>query len=313
MRADAASASPKAATSRGRAGATALRRDCQRAGSPLFASSRWTTRNSGHKNRSRCNVRVMRQLTTRQGWVVANRCRTAWKISRPGDRRGYPLSRPDPARRAGRHCQAARATQAGHGGPRSTGGCGEVERQLDPAEHVVAGSVQSAPHRRGCLPRTGPFGGAERGGYCRRSSSVIWRITSEPLSTCSRTSASFSARFASARSRAVLTRSPHRGSRTERSRLASRTSVSLASPCAEPGRLRALGSGGWPSISFLRRRGSRRLREIRCVGQENLTGGSATRASHRSTQTPADRRVLRNDGAVDSIQVAAIGYAGLHP
>src|SRR5438270_401203 len=46
-----------------------------------------------------------------------------------------------------------------------------------------------------------------RGGYRRRSASVILRITSEPLSTCSRTTASFSARFSSARSRAVFTAS----------------------------------------------------------------------------------------------------------
>jgi hypothetical protein len=44
-----------------------------------------------------------------------------------------------------------------------------------------------------------------RGGYRRRSASVILRITSDPLSTCARTIASFSARFSSARSRAVFT------------------------------------------------------------------------------------------------------------
>jgi hypothetical protein len=40
-------------------------------------------------------------------------------------------------------------------------------------------------HRRGRL-----FG-AGSGGYRRRSSSVIWRITSDPFVTCSRTKSSF--------------------------------------------------------------------------------------------------------------------------
>ena len=53
-------------------------------------------------------------------------------------------------------------------------------------------------------------GATGRGGYRRRSSSVIERITSDPFWTCSRTTCSLAWRCCSARSRPVFTRPPRR-------------------------------------------------------------------------------------------------------
>jgi hypothetical protein len=87
------------------------------------------------------------------------------------------------------------------------------------------------------------LGSVGRGGYRRRSSAVIGRITSTPLSTCSRTSSSLAWRFSSARSRAVFTESP-----------------------------RDTGPACWTSDPRLCRRLHAIGVEIHCVGCENLAG-----------------------------------------
>ena len=105
--------------------------------------------------------------------------------------------------------------------PASAGECPGLE--LNSASQVAIGVLEdrrvvrdSGDEERGhaCFDsrsRAGRFVGTGRGGYRRRSASVICRITSEPLWTCSRTSSSFAARFSSAFSRVVFTRSPDEG------------------------------------------------------------------------------------------------------
>src|ERR1019366_1299139 len=90
-----------------------------------------------------------------------------------------------------------------HLGSRFGGGCRGYATNVSDArdEPLPLAHAHDLPYR---------LGRAGRGGYRRRSASVILRITSEPLSTCSRTSSSLAWRFSCSRSHSVFTSSPSR-------------------------------------------------------------------------------------------------------
>jgi len=127
---------------------------------------------------------------------------------------------------------------------------GETADLADPCDQSLAIAHRHRPRGR--------FGGAERTGKRSRSSAVIWRITSEPLSTCWRTSSCLARRCSSARRRVPVARSGQSASRL------------LPSPAR-----------------------SRYRWEIRGVGAENLTGDEIARAADGSSRVGSRWAVVR--------------------
>ena len=123
-----------------------------------------------------------------------------------------------------------------------------------------------------------------RGGYRRRSSSVIERITSDPFWTCSRTTCSLAWRCCSAFSRPVFTRSPRLATRSQRACARPRT-ISRPRAHASESELIAPGHNRSTSASFIRRRIPADRRRFAASATE--TSRATTRSQpHRSTARP---------------------------